>query len=149
MEKKDYKQLGAYGILIKDEKILLIKKNGGPYDGKFDLPGGTIEFNEKPNEALVREFNEEVGIQINKYELFDANSVSFEWKFNGMLINVYHIGIFYKIFDYSNEIKTVVDIDQQNDDSLGANFYDICSLKREQLSAIAILELEGLGYKLK
>ena len=64
--KKDYKQLGAYGIFIENKKILLIRKNGGPYDGKLDLPGGTIEFNEKPNDALIREFDEEVGIRINK-----------------------------------------------------------------------------------
>ena len=77
---KEYKQLGAYGIVISDDRILLIKKNGGPYDGKLDLPGGTIEFNEKPSNALIREFKEEVGIDIKDYELFDADSVSFEWE---------------------------------------------------------------------
>ena len=39
---KEFKQLGAYGLIIKDGKILLIKKFGGPYDSKLDLPGGTI-----------------------------------------------------------------------------------------------------------
>ena len=53
---KEYKQLGSYGLLIKNNKILLIKKNGGPYDGKLDLPEGTIAFNEKPNTALIWEF---------------------------------------------------------------------------------------------
>lgn len=37
---KEYKQLGAYGLVISEGKILLIKKSGGPYDGKLDLPGG-------------------------------------------------------------------------------------------------------------
>ena len=53
---KEYKQLGSYGLVVNDNKILLIKKNGGPYDGKLDLPGGTIDFNERPSDALVREF---------------------------------------------------------------------------------------------
>ena len=44
---KEYKHLGVYGLVINDNKILLIKKYGGPYDGKLDLPGGTIEFGEK------------------------------------------------------------------------------------------------------
>ena len=61
-KRKKYKQLGAYGLLINDDKILLIKKNGGPYDGKLDLPGGTIEFSETPTDALKRELQEEVGI---------------------------------------------------------------------------------------
>mgnify|MGYP003295650759 CR=1 FL=1 len=59
---KEYKQLGSYGLIIKNDKILLIKKSGGPYDGKLDLPGGTIEFCETPEEALIRELKEEVGI---------------------------------------------------------------------------------------
>lgn len=36
---KEFKQLGAYGLIVKDGKILLIRKFGGPYDGKLDLPG--------------------------------------------------------------------------------------------------------------
>lgn len=147
--KNNYKHLGVYGLVIENEKILLIKKNGGPYDGKLDLPGGTIEFNEKPNDALIREFDEEVGIKINKYELLDADSVSFGWNYNDKVINVYHVGIFYKILEYENEIKKTIDIDEQNDDSMGADFYDITELKKEQLSKIAILELEKLGYNFK
>lgn len=147
--KKNYKHLGVYGLVIENEKILLIKKNGGPYDGKLDLPGGTIEFNEKPNDALIREFDEEVGIKINKYELLDADSVSFEWNYNDKVINVHHVGIFYKILEYESDIKKTIDIDEQNDDSMGADFYDITELKKEQLSKIAILELEKLGYNFK
>lgn len=30
---KEYKQLGAYGLVIKDESILLIKKFGGNSNG--------------------------------------------------------------------------------------------------------------------
>ena len=29
---KEYKQIGAYGLVIKNNQILLIKKFGGPYD---------------------------------------------------------------------------------------------------------------------
>ncbi len=39
---KEYKQLGAYGIVIENNKILLIKKAKGPYEGLLDLPGGTM-----------------------------------------------------------------------------------------------------------
>lgn len=146
---KEFKQLGAYALIIKDEQILLIKKCGGPYDGKLDLPGGTIEFCEKPEEALVRELNEEVGIEVKEYELFDANSVAFEWQFKeDVIVKVHHTGIFYKVLDYANEIRHEVEVDEVNDDSLGADFYAIKDLKKEELSEIAILELEKLGYEL-
>lgn len=146
---KEFKQLGVYGLVIKDGKILLIKKFGGPYDGKLDLPGGTIEFYERPEETLKRELMEEVGIEVVDYELFDADSVSFKWKFkDDILVKVHHIGIFFKVLNYNNEIKKEVKVDEVNDDSLGAEFFNINELSKKELSAIAIMELEKLGYKL-
>lgn len=146
---KEHKHLGAYGIVIKDNKILLIKKVTGPYDGKLDLPGGTIEFQERPEDTLKREFLEETGIKIEEYTLFDSDSVSFTWSYNEQEIRTHHIGIFYLIKEYTNEIKNDIKIDSKNDDSLGAEFYEIDKLNKKDLSNIAILELEKLGYKLK
>ena len=146
---KEHKHLGAYGIVIKDNKVLLIKKVTGPYDGKLDLPGGTIEFQERPEEALKREFLEETGINIKEYTLFDSDSVSITWFHNNQEIRTHHIGIFYLIKEYTNEIKKVLKIDSKNDDSLGADFYEIDKLKKEELSDITILELSKLGFKIK
>ncbi|MEG0977125.1 MAG: NUDIX domain-containing protein [Bacilli bacterium] len=146
---KEYKQYGVYGLIIKNNKILLINKFGGPYDKLLDLPGGTIEFCEKPTETLKRELLEEVGIEVTNYELFDADSVSFEWLYKSeTLIKVHHTGIFYKVLDYKNKIKKEVEVNEINDDSLGSDWYDISKLTKKELSAIAILELEKLGYKL-
>ena len=92
---------------------------------------------------------EETGLNITKYELFDVNSASPIWYRDNMTVNVHHIGIFYKILEYKNKVKKNIQIDEINDDSLGAQFYDIASLTKDQLSAIAILELESLGYNIK
>ena len=35
---RQFKHIGAYGLIIKDEQIVLIKKVGGPYSDKLDLP---------------------------------------------------------------------------------------------------------------
>lgn len=37
---KQFSHLGTYGLIIKGDKIVLIKKMGGPYNGKLDLSGG-------------------------------------------------------------------------------------------------------------
>ena len=146
---KEYKQLGAYALIINDNKVLLIKKKTGPYDGKLDLPGGTIEFGERPSDALKRELKEEVGIDIKDYELFAADSVNFKWQYKeDILVNVHHVGIFYKIKEYEGDIKKEIEVDEVNDDSLGADFYEISKLSKDSLSSTAIMELEKLGYNL-
>ena len=47
--------IGAYGLIINEEKIALIKKARGGYKGKLDLPGGGIEHTEIPSETVKRE----------------------------------------------------------------------------------------------
>lgn len=52
------------GILIRDLMILLAKRSANRtfYPNVCDLPGGYIEVGESPKTALVREFEEELGI---------------------------------------------------------------------------------------
>ena len=145
---RKYQHLGVYGIIIKNNKILLIKKYGGPYDSKLDFPGGTIEFGERPTDALARELKEEVGITIDKLNLLDTDSVFFDWNYHDQVIKVFHVGIFYNILKYHGKIKESIKITNQNDDSLGAKFYEIDKLKKDNLSRIVILELEKLGYNI-
>lgn len=143
------RHLGIYGLIIKDDKILLINKVSGPYDGKLDLPGGSLEFGERPVDTLKREILEETGLEILNYELFDVDSVCNEWEYKDKKIKGHHVGVFYIINNYKNEIKKNIQIDDVNDDSLGAEFYKINDLTKDRLSKIAILELEKLGYNLK
>ena len=143
------KHIGCYGIIIENDNIVLINKVGGPYDGKLDLPGGSFEFGETPAMALTRELKEEVGIDIIEYELIDASSVCVDWFYKGKIQTTHHIGIFYKILKYKNDILQSINIDDKNDDSKGAKFYNIKDLKKENLSEIAILILEKLRYNLK
>ena len=148
---KEYKQLGAYALIVEDNSILLIKKNGGPYHGKLDLPGATIEFGERPEDALKRELLEEVGIEIKEYNLFDTESVFFDWDYKekNVQLKVHHIGIYYKVNKYINDVKSDIEIDEQNDDSLGALFIPIKDLSREMLSPLALIELKKLGFNIK
>ncbi len=55
--------------IIRDGKILLIEKKKGHGRGKWNGPGGKIEPGESPEEAMVREVKEEVGIDVLSYRL--------------------------------------------------------------------------------
>ena len=146
---KEHKHLGAYALIIKNNQILLIKKVTGPYDGKLDLPGGTIEYKERPEESLIREMKEEVGIDVTNFELLDIDSVNVIWHHNNENELVHHIAVFYKIISYDKNILNDVEITDINDDSMGAEFYDIESLKINDVSNITSLILNKLGYKTK
>ena len=148
MDYVEDKHIGVYGLSIKDDKILLIKKKTGPYDGKLDLPGGGMKFRERPEDALVREFKEEVGVTVTDYKLFDVDSVNPDWVWDGKNVKGFHIGVFYIINDFDGDIKSIIEVDDVNDDSLGAEYYEISNLTKNDLSLITILELEKLGYKI-
>ena len=59
--------LGIYGVCLKENKVLCIKKARGPYKNRFDLPGGSQKTSEGFTETLVREFLEETGYKVNSY----------------------------------------------------------------------------------
>ena len=46
-------------IIIKDDKIFATQRGYGDFKGKWEFPGGKIESNETPEEALKREIIEE------------------------------------------------------------------------------------------
>ncbi len=57
------------GILIKDEKILLLKRNVEPFRGFWHVIGGHVEENETLAAALRREFKEETDLDVHIGEL--------------------------------------------------------------------------------
>lgn len=54
MKKVKSTHVGAYGFIIKDDAVALIKKARGGYTGLLDIPGGGIEHDETPIDALER-----------------------------------------------------------------------------------------------
>lgn len=54
----------AGALVIRDGKVLLVRRGIEPYKGCWDIPGGFMESNETPEQAVAREMLEETGLKI-------------------------------------------------------------------------------------
>jgi ADP-ribose pyrophosphatase len=57
-------QIAVGAIVIRDSKVLLIKRNQPPGEGLWAIPGGRVELGETLQEAVEREVKEETGVII-------------------------------------------------------------------------------------
>lgn len=90
--------LGVYALIVYGDAVILVRKGRGPYSGKWDLPGGRIEFGETPQEALEREVREETGLEIAAPELLDVVSTCFaHLRPDGTREELHHIGVIYHV----------------------------------------------------
>ena len=63
----------AAGVVVHENRVLLTqRKKGGHLEGLWEFPGGKAEANEDPRAALVRELEEELGIQTLAGEILDV-----------------------------------------------------------------------------
>ena len=89
------KHFGVYGICYENGKLLCIEKTRGPYQHRFDLPGGSQEEGEGLTETLKREVLEETGYTLNSYSNPRIYDVLVHEE--GQDFAVHHIMAFYDI----------------------------------------------------
>lgn len=69
---KDYIGVGVGAAIVNEESKILLAKRGKKVineSGLWETPGGKIEFGDTQVETLIREMNEEFGIEIEVLEL--------------------------------------------------------------------------------
>jgi 8-oxo-dGTP diphosphatase len=69
---QDYIGVGVGALIFNDEGSLLLTLRGKQAKnevGKWEIPGGAVEFGETIQEALKREIKEELGIEIEVVEM--------------------------------------------------------------------------------
>ena len=59
--------LVIFTIADNDLKVLLIRRGGEPFKGRWALPGGSVEIGESLEKAAARELKEEAGVTWNSF----------------------------------------------------------------------------------
>jgi len=76
----------AGAVVIKDNKILLVKRAAMPKIGWWCIPAGFMEWKEHPAETAVRELHEETGLEIKIRSIFEVYSGQDDPRMNAVLI---------------------------------------------------------------
>lgn len=85
----------AYGIVIKDGQLLTPK-----HFGRHNLPGGGLEFGEKPEQAVIREVKEETGIDVANPRLIAVHSTFFKDPFPANGVEFFQSILLYYACDF-------------------------------------------------
>lgn len=130
--------IGVYGICIRNNKLLCIQKERGPYKNRFDLPGGSQKENEGLTETLVREFREETGYVIGNY----GNCRIYDVFVEEANRTVHHIMVFYDVDVNFEQQDTISEkLEDELNDSSGIYWIDLEELDIKNSSPL-ILKLK-------
>ncbi|MGD8505332.1 MAG: NUDIX hydrolase [Candidatus Bathyarchaeota archaeon] len=64
--------VGVGALLIKNGKLLLVRRGAKPGQGKWSIPGGLVELGERTRDAVIREVKEECGLDVELERLMDV-----------------------------------------------------------------------------
>ncbi|MDO9528191.1 MAG: NUDIX hydrolase [Syntrophales bacterium] len=140
MSKREYPdspRVGVGAIVLKDGKVLLVKRGIPPSKGLWAIPGGSVELGETLQEAAEREILEETGLVIRAgkpiysfdfIERDDAGRIRF------------HFAIVDVIADYVSGTPNA------DDDALEACWISPGELKELPVSENTLKVLEEIGF---
>ena len=104
------------GLLIQDKKILLINhKNITPSGNFWSPPGGGVDYGEPTTKALIREFNEEINLNISVSEFIVFNE--------HLQMPLHAIELFYKVNLISGTPALGNDPEFTNEEQILADFH--------------------------
>ncbi|MFG6177248.1 NUDIX hydrolase [Halomonas sp. THAF12] len=70
--KNQYPVVATIAVLIRDDRVLLVRRANPPDAGLWGFPGGKIERGESIEQAAMRELHEETGIVASAHRTFNA-----------------------------------------------------------------------------
>lgn len=82
--------VAACALIDMDGRVLIAQRPAGKsMAGLWEFPGGKVEPGELPEDTVIREFNEELGVKINKPCLAPLTFASFSYEDFHLLMPLY------------------------------------------------------------
>ena len=130
-----HRAFGVYGLLMKEDALLVIDKNGGPYINRYDLPGGSLEEGETLATAMRREFTEETGLEVELERQIGVADFKLPWDWREF-DEVHHIAVFYLV----RQTGGTLGIPEQfvGQDSLGARWVKASEVSIDNASPLVL-----------
>ena len=141
------KHFGVYGVCYEDGKLLCIEKTRGPYQNRFDLPGGSQELSEGLTETLKREVLEETGYTLSRYlnpRIYDVLVQE-----EGEDFAVHHTMAFYDVvLDFESSQKSLPhEVLDGSNDSANVIWLNLEEITEENASPLVLkVKSELLGF---
>lgn len=63
--------VGVGGVVVQENRVLLVQRGTEPLKGRWTIPGGLIDVGESLREAVIREVKEETGLVVEPVELIE------------------------------------------------------------------------------
>ena len=141
------RHFGVYAVCFENEKLLCIEKTRGPYQHRYDLPGGSQQLGEGLTETLTREVMEETGFTVRNYSNSRIYDVFVREELKNFMIH--HVMALYDV--EMNESAPQVTISEAVsdgvNDSLGYIWMDIQEITEENASPLVLkVKAELLGF---
>jgi ADP-ribose pyrophosphatase YjhB (NUDIX family) len=83
---QEVKHVTVAMLLVKDDKVLLVKKADPLYSGRYSVVAGHVNNNESPFDAVVREVKEEIDLSLKSPQfVMKMEDVRDKCRYNGVL----------------------------------------------------------------
>jgi len=71
-EYPEHPRVGVGGVVVHEQRALLIRRGGPPLEGQWSIPGGMLELAETLEQGVRRELSEETGLDVKVVELIEV-----------------------------------------------------------------------------
>ena len=102
-------RVAVYGLATEGDQVLLARLSRGMHRGLWTLPGGGLDFGERPVVGVRREFREETGLDVTVTDLLDVDAEQVEFVRNGRPVHGHPIRILYRVGVVGGSLTPEVD----------------------------------------